>query len=142
MVYQEDLYISTKKRGFYDLTSLISKSVLNSNLDNGICHIFVNHTSASIVLCENIDKNVRSDLENFMSSLVRDGDPSYQHIAEGKDDMAAHIRTILTKSDLTIPIKANHLKLGRWQGIYLWEHRTSPQQRQISVTMIGDSKNT
>jgi len=100
--------------------------------------VFVQHTSASIMLCENADPNVRRDLETYMQHIVPDGDPMFLHQDEGPDDMSAHIRTVLTNPDLTIPITAGKCSLGIWQGIYLWEHRTHKYQRRVIVTIQGE----
>jgi secondary thiamine-phosphate synthase enzyme len=97
--------------------------------------VFIAHTSASLMLCENADPDVRLDLETFMSDLVPDGDPRYVHTAEGPDDMPAHVRSVLTQSDLTIPLRDGRLALGTWQGIYVWEHRVQPQNRRVIVTL-------
>jgi secondary thiamine-phosphate synthase enzyme len=111
--------------------------VARSGIATGICHIFIHHTSASLVLCENADPAVRSDLEQFMERLVPDGDPMFDHTMEGPDDMPAHIRSILSKMDLTIPVTDGRCGLGTWQGIYLWEHRTHPHKRRVTVTVTG-----
>ncbi|WP_306341488.1 secondary thiamine-phosphate synthase enzyme YjbQ [Solemya elarraichensis gill symbiont] len=103
-----------------------------------MCHLFIYHTSASLMLCENADPDVRSDLERFFSRLVPDGDPLFEHIDEGVDDMPAHIRSILTKMDLTMPVTNGSLDLGTWPGIYLWEHRHRGHQRKLSVTVMGE----
>lgn len=114
--------------------------VRQSGLDAGICHAFLRHTSASLLITENADPDVRRDLENFISRLAPDGDPSYFHSMEGPDDMPAHIRSVLTCSEITLPFRGGRLALGTWQGVYLWEHRTRPHQRRIDVTMIGARK--
>lgn len=101
----------------------------------GICHVFICHTSASLILCENADPSVMKDLESFMSRQVRDGDPLFTHDAEGPDDMPAHIRSILTQSDLNLPVRDGRCALGTWQGIYLWEHRYAPHTRRVIVTI-------
>lgn len=100
--------------------------------------MFLRHTSASLILCENADPTVRSDLEAFMSRLSPDGDPIYQHTQEGADDMPAHVRTVLTQSSLTLPIQSGQCGLGTWQGIYLWEHRHHPHRREVMVTVNGE----
>lgn len=133
---QKIISISTRGRGSYDITSEINKIVHLSDKQTGLCHIFIQHTSASIILCENADPAVRSDLEVFMLQLVPDGDPMFRHIDEGSDDMPAHIRSILTQTELTIPIVGGRLGLGTWQGIYLWEHRTHAHNRHITITLI------
>lgn len=132
---QKTLNIETKGRGTYNISSDIQKYVRENNVDTGLCHLFLQHTSASLILCENADPTVRVDLESFMARIAPDGDPSYKHNMEGEDDMPAHIRTILTQNSLTIPITSGQCALGTWQGIFLWEHRTAPYQRQIIITL-------
>jgi secondary thiamine-phosphate synthase enzyme len=100
--------------------------------------LFIHHTSASLVVCENADPTVRHDLERFAGRLVSDGDPLFRHDSEGPDDMPAHIRTILTQTSLSIPVEGGHCDLGTWQGVFLWEHRTSPHRRRVSVTVLGE----
>jgi secondary thiamine-phosphate synthase enzyme len=100
--------------------------------------VFLQHTSASLVLCENADPDVRTDLEHYMARLVADGDPIFEHTAEGPDDMPAHIRTIISGSDLTLPVSNGQCDLGTWQGVYLWEHRTAGHRRQLTVTVYGE----
>jgi secondary thiamine-phosphate synthase enzyme len=138
MVFQESFEISTHGRGSYPITGDVQLRVRNSRLRTGLCHLFVHHTSASLILCENADPDVRSDLDRFMARLVPDGDPLFEHRAEGPDDMAAHIRTILTDSGLTLPVSSGRCNLGTWQGVYLWEHRTSPHRRRLTVTVYGE----
>ena len=133
---QMTISVPTQGRGNYDITSEINKRVQASGKQAGLCHIFVKHTSASIILCENADPTVRSDLETFMLRLVPDGDPMFRHIDEGPDDMPAHVRSILTQSELTIPVIDGRLGLGTWQGIYLWEHRSHAHDRRITITLI------
>lgn len=132
---QKMLNIETQGRGTYDISSDIQKFVRENNVHTGLCHLFLQHTSASLILCENADPTVRVDLEDFMARIAPDGDPSYKHDMEGEDDMPAHIRTILTQNSLTIPITSGQCALGTWQGIFLWEHRTAPHQRQIIITL-------
>ena len=138
MLYQKKLRFSTTGRGTYNISKQITETIENSGIKSGICHIFIQHTSASLMLCENNDNNVREDLNAFMAKLVKDGDSSYKHKDEGDDDMAAHIRTILTQSSLSIPIYKGKCDLGLWQGIFLWEHRTSAFKRNIAVTIMGE----
>ena len=138
MLYQKKLRFSTTGRGTYNISKQITETIENSGIKSGICHIFIQHTSASLILCENNDNNVREDLNAFMAKLVKDGDSSYKHKDEGDDDMAAHIRTILTQSSLSIPIYKGKCDLGLWQGILLWEHRTSAFKRNIAVTIMGE----
>ena len=132
---QKTLYIETKGRGTYAISNDIKKIIDENNIYSGLCHLFLQHTSASLVTCENADKTVRVDLENFMARIAPDGDPVYQHDMEGPDDMPAHIRTILTQNSLTIPIIDGKLALGTWQGIYLWEHRTMGHKRKLIITL-------
>ncbi len=138
MLNQTKLRFSTTGRGTYNITEQIEDAINKSNIKDGICHIFIQHTSASLILCENADKTVRKDLESYMAKLVKDGDSMYKHKDEGPDDMAAHIRTILTQSSLSIPIHKGKCDLGMWQGVFLWEHRTHPHKRDIALTILGE----
>ena len=103
----------------------------------GLCHLFIRHTSASLILCENADPDVRRDLDTYMEKLVRDGDPMFRHRSEGPDDMSAHIRSVLTASSLTLPVRDGRCDLGTWQGVFLWEHRTHAHRREVVVTVQG-----
>lgn len=136
MIFQETLMFQTKGRGTVNVTDVIEKVVWQTGVNIGLCHLFLQHTSASLILCENADPVVQKDLERFMQRLVPDGDSIFQHVAEGEDDMPAHIRTILTQSSLTIPITNHSLALGRWQGIYLWEHRLNAFSRKVLLTIF------
>ena len=138
MVYQKQFVVSTRGRGTYDISHQVAAIVSEARLACGLCHVFIHHTSASLILCENADPTVRQDLEAFMQRLVPDGDAVFQHVDEGADDMPAHVRTVLTQTALTIPITAGRCALGIWQGIYLWEHRARGYQRQVTVTLYGD----
>lgn len=138
MVRQEILNFETRGRGTTNITREVADAIQRSGINRGICQLFIQHTSASLILCENADPTVRSDLERFMSRLVPDGDPLFDHTQEGADDMPAHIRSILTKMDLSFPILNGHPGLGTWQGIYLWEHRTHPHRRRITLTLYGE----
>jgi secondary thiamine-phosphate synthase enzyme len=131
------LTIRTRSRGFTDLTPDVAAVVAAAGVREGLCTVFVRHTSASLLIQENADPDVRRDLETFFSRLVRDGDPMFVHDAEGPDDMAAHLRCALTAVSLGIPIVDGRLALGTWQGIYLWEHRTAPQTREVVVHVAG-----
>ncbi len=137
-VYQRTLEVTTVGRSTVDLSDEIKSTVSLSGINTGICHVFVQHTSASLMLTENADPDVRRDLEAFMQRTVPDGDPLYRHTMEGPDDMSAHVRSVLTQSDLNMPVDGGHCLLGTWQGIYLWEHRTSGHSRRIIVTVSGD----
>ncbi len=137
MVFTSDFTVPTEGHGTYDISQTIESAVRSSNVGDGLCNIFIHHTSASLILCENADPSVRSDLEAWFSRLVKEGDPLYTHTSEGLDDMPAHIRSTLTPATLTIPIRNNQLALGTWQGIYLWEHRRRAHRRKVSVTVLG-----
>jgi secondary thiamine-phosphate synthase enzyme len=108
-----------------------------SGVQAGVCHLFVQHTSASLILCENAAPAVRRDLETVFSRLAPDGDPAYRHDDEGPDDMAAHARSVLAGVSLHIPVTGGRLALGTWQGVYLWEHRTGAHTRSVVVTLVG-----
>ncbi len=138
MVFQKAFTVATRGRGTYMITRDIQQLVAGSGIQTGICNIFVHHTSASLILNENADPDVRDDLERFMSRLVPDGDPLYAHTCEGPDDMASHVRTSLTDSGLTVPVAHGQCALGTWQGVYLWEHRTMGHQRKVTVTVYGE----
>jgi secondary thiamine-phosphate synthase enzyme len=127
--------VRTSGRGFTDLTPRIAAFVRESSVQQGLCNVFLVHTSASLILCENADPSVRKDLDSFFARVVPDGDPAYEHDAEGPDDMPSHIRTVLTQNSLVIPVVDAELGLGTWQGIYLWEHRKVPHERRVIVTM-------
>ncbi len=138
MFRQESMTIQTDGRGTYDLSSRIQSLVTASGIKTGICHVFIRHTSASLMLCENADPAVMRDLETFMSRQVPDGDPMFTHRSEGPDDMPAHVRSVLTQSDLSLPISDGRCALGTWQGVFLWEHRHAPHTRRVIVTLNGD----
>ena len=138
MTAQEQLEVNTRGRGTTDLTRDIQAIVRDSGVKTGLCNVFIRHTSASLMICENADPAVLRDLETFMSRLVSDGDPMFTHTAEGPDDMPAHVRSILTQSDLTIPVTAGRCALGTWQGVYLWEHRHRGHRRTVVVTVTGE----
>lgn len=135
---QHEIHIATEGRGTYDLSGDVQKAVRDSGVTAGLCHVFIRHTSASLMLCENADPSVMTDLESFMSRQAPDGDPMFTHTAEGPDDMSAHVRSLLTHSDLTLPVREGQCALGTWQGIYLWEHRYAPHTRRVIVTIQGD----
>lgn len=131
------LEIATAGRGFHEISAQLSEAVRGSGVQTGLCHLFLRHTSASLLITENADPDVRRDLEQFMSRLVPDGDPAHLHTMEGPDDMPAHIRSVLTNSELTVPVREGRLALGTWQGVYLWEHRHRPHRRRLDVTILG-----
>jgi len=134
---QQTLTIHTAGRGLADITHQVAGVVAESGIGTGLCHLFLQHTSASLVIQENADPAVLHDLEDWFARQVPDGDPRYRHGAEGPDDMPAHIRAVLTATSLTIPIAGGRLALGTWQGIYLYEHRTRPHRRRVVVTTMG-----
>lgn len=137
MLIQEQLIIETRGRGTYEVTAEVQDIVARSGVKTGLCHVFVHHTSASLILCENADPTVRDDLETFMAHLAPDGDPMFSHNDEGPDDMPAHIRSVITQTGLNIPVNQGRCLLGTWQGIYLWEHRTRGHRRHLTITVHG-----
>ncbi|RLK50260.1 secondary thiamine-phosphate synthase enzyme [Alkalispirillum mobile] len=124
-------------RGTLEVTETVAEDVQRAGVLSGLAHVFLHHTSASLMLCENADPSVRRDLERYFGRLVQDGDPMFEHRVEGADDMAAHVRSVLTHNDLTIPIANGRLALGTWQGIYLWEHRYQGHERKVTVSVQG-----
>jgi len=138
MIRQDELVVSTTGRGTYDLGDQVQEVVRSSGIQTGLCHVFVRHTSASLMLCENADRSVMDDLESFMQRLAPDGDPMFTHTAEGPDDMPAHVRSMLTQSDLNLPVTNGRCALGTWQGLYLWEHRLAPHERRVVLTVSGE----
>lgn len=138
MIRQTSLTVATQGRGSYEITDAIARFVADAGIETGLCHVFVHHTSASLMLCENADPTVRRDLEAFMARLVPDGDDLFQHQDEGPDDMPAHVRTVLTQTGLSLPVTGGRCALGTWQGVYLWEHRTAPHRRRVTLTVLGD----
>lgn len=134
---QRQLNLSTQGRGTIEITQKVNEIVADSVMNIGTAHVFLKHTSASMMLCENADPTVLSDMETIMGRLVPDGDPAYSHNYEGDDDMAAHIRSVLTTNDVTIPISNKRLDLGTWQGLFLFEHRYEPHSRTVVVTLSG-----
>ncbi len=138
MFEQETISIQTRGRGTTDITREVERVVQAAGIDKGLCNVFIHHTSASLIVTENADADVRRDLENYIAKLVIDGDSSYRHDQEGPDDMAAHIRSVLTQSGITIPVRGSRLALGTWQGLYLWEHRYRAHRRNLTVTLTGE----
>jgi secondary thiamine-phosphate synthase enzyme len=136
MAKQRSFIVDTRGRGTCDISDRVEQAVAASGVDCGIAHVFVHHTSASLLLCENADPQVRRDLEAFLARLVPDGSPLFEHQDEGPDDMPAHIRAILTKVELSVPVTGGRCALGTWQGIYLYEHRTQGHRRRVTVTVL------
>jgi len=133
-----EVRIDTKTRGFYEITAEVEEKVSQAGFRTGLCTLHIQHTSASLLVQENADPEVRRDLERFLRRLVPDGDSLFEHTAEGDDDMPAHVRTALTAVNLSIPIVDGQLALGTWQGIYVWEHRTHSHQRRVTVHLLGE----
>jgi secondary thiamine-phosphate synthase enzyme len=131
------LHLQTRGRGLVDFTALVERVVRESGVRDGLCTLFVQHTSASLLVQENADPRVRADLEGFLQALVPDGDPMWTHTAEGPDDMPAHVRAALTQVHLSIPVADGQLALGTWQGIYLWEHRRRGSVRRVAVAVLA-----
>lgn len=140
MIVQQGIGIETRGRGTYDISRRVADIVAASGIGTGLCHVFVRHTSASLILCENADPDVRRDLDAFMARLAPDGDPLYRHDTEGPDDMPAHVRTVLSGSSLSLPVADGRCLLGTWQGVYLWEHRTAGSVRSVVVTVQGEPR--
>ena len=128
----------TKGRGLYDITPEVKSWIQNESLMNGLLTMNILHTSASLMVNENYDPDVLIDMENFFSRLVVDGDPHFIHTTEGQDDMPAHIRTALTQTQLSVPIQQGQIKLGTWQGLFVFEHRYHDFTRKIALHFIGD----
>jgi secondary thiamine-phosphate synthase enzyme len=139
MFFRGELNIATKGRGTYDITQQAAAIVSSSKAREGLATVFIHHTSASLIICENADPSVRKDLEVFAARLVPDGDTLFTHDDEGPDDMPAHVRTVLTQTSIGVPIISGSMSLGTWQGLYLWEHRTAPHRRRVTVSVIGES---
>lgn len=137
MIHAEQLTLSTPGRSLREITDEVQRVVGRGGIVTGLALVFLHHTSASLILGENADPTVPHDLERFLARLVPDGDPLFRHTAEGPDDMPAHIRSILTQNSVTIPVAGGRLDLGTWQGLFLWEHRTAPHRRRITVTVMG-----
>lgn len=138
MIRQTQLGFQTGGRGTTDITAEIESVIHETGVTTGLCNVFLQHTSASLILCENADPVVRRDLEAFMQRLVPDGDALFQHTTEGPDDMPAHVRSILTSNSLSLPISGGRCSLGTWQGVYLWEHRHHGYRRKVTVTVYGE----
>ena len=139
MIFQTTLNFRTRGRGTTEITTEVARAVAESGIRTGLCTVFLQHTSASLILCENADPDVRLDLETILARLAPDGDPAYRHDTEGADDMAAHARSMLTSNSFTIPVADGRLLLGTWQGLYLWEHRAAPHSRILVVTVMGEA---
>lgn len=135
--HQQQICIPTHGRGTINISREIEAAIRQAGFKTGLCHVFIQHTSASLIITENADPDVRRDMETVFSRLAPDGDPEYYHTLEGDDDMSAHIRTVLTQTEMTIPIVNGQSGLGVWQGVFLWEHRAGRFNRRITVTIQG-----
>jgi len=135
--HAEVLSFATEGRGTVDITRAVGELVASCSAGDGLCYLFILHTSASLMVCENADPSVRGDLDRFFARLVPDGDPMFRHTDEGPDDMSAHVRSVLTQTSVTLPIARGQLALGTWQGVYLWEHRTHPHTRRVMVSVVS-----
>lgn len=133
-----ELQLTTSGRGGYEITRAVADWIGTGGFQNGLVTLQLRHTSASLLIQENADPDVRTDLENFFQRLVPDGDRRFRHHCEGPDDMPAHIRTALTAVTLGVPVQQGRLTLGTWQGIYVWEHRSEPHVRKVSLHFIGE----
>jgi len=129
----KELTITTRGQGLQDVTQEVAQVVAEAEVEEGLCTVFVQHTSASLTIQENADPSARHDLENWLNRLVPENDPLYTHTLEGPDDMPSHIKNILTATSLSIPVAGGRLGLGTWQGLYLWEHRTASHRRRLLI---------
>jgi secondary thiamine-phosphate synthase enzyme len=125
-------------RGLNEVTDAVTRVLEASGIREGLCTVFIRHTSASLVIQENADPAVQRDLEAFLSRLVPEGDPLYTHVAEGDDDMPSHVRSALTRTSEQIPVRGGRLLLGTWQGLYVWEHRLAAHRRELAVHVVGE----
>ena len=137
-VYSKKLEFDTNRKGLHEITRQVREVVSSSPVGDGMCNVFICHTSASLCIQENADPTARQDLEAFFERLVPPDQPYFRHTAEGPDDMPSHIRMVLTRTSETIPVSRGKLLLGTWQGLFLFEHRRAPHHRQIIVTIMGE----
>ena len=137
-IYQEQLEVHSDGRGTYEITDDIQAKIDQSGLSNGIVSVFVQHTSCSLIIMENADPTARRDLEEFFNRIVPEDADYFTHGSEGSDDMPSHIRMVLTRTSETVPIVDGKMRLGTWQGIFLFEHRRAPHRRKIWITIIGE----
>jgi len=138
MRQQIDAVEVSTRRGLNEVTEAVRRILRASGLRDGLCTVFIRHTSASLVIQENADPAARRDLEAFLDRLVPDGDPLYTHTAEGDDDMPSHVKAALTRTSEQIPFRGGELLLGTWQGLYVWEHRSGRQRRELAVHLAGE----
>jgi secondary thiamine-phosphate synthase enzyme len=134
--FSRSFAVRCRRRGLEEITDRVAQVVRESGVEAGLCNVFVQHTSASLIVSENADPTARRDLEAYLDRLVPEGETWYRHTLEGSDDMPSHIKSVLTSVSITVPVAGGALGLGTWQGIYLWEHRGSPPERTIVVTVV------
>jgi secondary thiamine-phosphate synthase enzyme len=137
-ISKKNSIIQTRGKGTYEITGLITDALNETGFSDGLINVFVQHTSCSLVMMENADPSARVDLEKFIEDLVPEDYPSFTHTYEGPDDMPSHIKMALTRTSEQIPFSSGRLQLGTWQGVFLWEHRSAPHSRKITVTFIGE----
>lgn len=135
---QRSLQVETRGKGLYDISAPVQKLVGDSGISSGLATLFIQHTSASLLIQENADPEVQRDLERFFKRLVPDGDPLFRHTEEGPDDMPAHVRSALTQTSIAVPVIEGRLALGTWQGVYVYEHRNAPYTRRVLLTILGE----
>ncbi|MFT4702996.1 MAG: secondary thiamine-phosphate synthase enzyme [Bradymonadia bacterium] len=140
LIQHREIVLTTAGRGTYDITSRLRDALAATGVAEGLCNVFVHHTSASLLINEAADPAVQVDLESWMGRLVKDGDAVFTHRDEGPDDMSAHVRSVLTATTLSVPVRNGELDLGRWQGIFLWEHRAMGHSRRITLTALGEAR--
>ncbi len=132
-MYGEDLTFQTPGKGLHEITQPLAEAIRRADVETGLCHVFLRHTSASLVITENADPSARRDLLNWFDRLAPENDPDYTHTSEGPDDMPSHLKAAVTRTSETLPVKDGRLNLGTWQGVFIFEHRTRPHERTISV---------
>ena len=132
-MYGEDLTFQTPGKGLHEITQPLAEAIRRADVETGLCHVFLRHTSASLVITENADPSARRDLLNWFDRLAPENDPNYTHTSEGPDDMPSHLKAAVTCTSETLPVKDGRLNLGTWQGVFIFEHRTRPHERTISV---------
>jgi secondary thiamine-phosphate synthase enzyme len=135
---QRSLQIETRGKGLYDISAQVQKLIADSGVSSGLCTLFIQHTSASLLIQENADVEVQRDLERWFTRLVVDGDSIFRHTEEGPDDMTAHVRSALTQTSIGLPVIEARAALGTWQAVYVWEHRLAPHTRRVLLTLLGD----
>lgn len=136
MVNTRIIQIHTNGQALYEITDKICDFIESKQVIEGLCTLFIQHTSASLIIQENADPSAKRDLERWLSRFVKEDDPLYTHTAEGSDDMPAHIKSVLTNTSISIPVNSGRLVLGTWQGVYLWEHRKASHVRQVAINLV------